>query len=221
MSYEIEKQSERNVDTPLTNFPVSEDTFNRMMDVTSALMPLVLQYNAYFEAGNMTACNELLKNNPDLKKCFYIAQNHNELRDAIIAMERYLLNQVDELYNDIANDAIGILDNPTDEQASLVAYSADKINKLHKKRTVTLLASGWSTSYPYTQTVVVDGIKSNAEIKVIGVSVPDGATVEQIKAWNKAIGSFMSNPGGVADGAITFKAYKKPVVDVTIITEGG
>ena len=30
----------------------------------------------------------------------------------------------------------------------------------------------------------------------------------------------MCNPDGVADGKITFKAYKKPAVDFQILTEG-
>ena len=48
MSYTLESKTGKYIDTPLTNFPVSEDVWNRMMDVTSSLMPLVTQYNEYF-----------------------------------------------------------------------------------------------------------------------------------------------------------------------------
>ena len=48
MAYEIETINERNVDTPLTNFPVGEDNFPRMSDVSSTLLPLVIQYNNYY-----------------------------------------------------------------------------------------------------------------------------------------------------------------------------
>ena len=36
-----------------------------------------------------------------------------------------------------------------------------------------------------------------------------------------AAGFLMCNPDGVANGKITFKAYKKPTVDFRILTEGG
>ena len=56
MSYTLEAKTGKYIDTPLTNFPVSEDVWNRMMDVTSSLMPLVTQYNEHFKQGNVTAC---------------------------------------------------------------------------------------------------------------------------------------------------------------------
>ena len=52
------------------------------------------------------------------------------------------------------------------------------------------------------------------------MNIPDGASLDQVKAWKKAAGFLMHNPGGVGEGQITFKAYKKPVVDFAIITEG-
>lgn len=95
------------------------------------------------------------------------------------------------------------------------------VNKFLKPRILTLTAAGWSNTYPYTQTVNVAGIKADDNIKVIGVYVPADAALDQVKAWNKAVGYLICNPGGVAEGKITFKAYKKPMADMQIITEGG
>lgn len=94
------------------------------------------------------------------------------------------------------------------------------MKKIVNRRVLKLTAVGWSGSYPFTQTVDAAGVSADDDIKVIGVYVPDSATLEQVKAWNKAAGYLMCNPDGVAAGKITFKAYKKPTVDFQILTEG-
>ncbi len=242
MSYTLEAKTGKYIDTPLTNFPVSEDVWNRMMDVTSSLMPLVTQYNEYFKQGNVTACNALVESNPALKDCFFDAEKFNWMRDAIIAVQRYFLEDVEQLIEDTAQNALGINDNPTEEQASIVSYSAEKVNqllknitelsgqsaealnekidRLHNHRTIALAASGWSDTYPYTQTVEVPGITADDSIKVIDIYADADTTLEQIKAYKKAAGLLMHSTGGVTDGKLTFKAYKKPAVDFQIMTEG-
>lgn len=225
----LSRRSETYEDLPLTNFPVSEDTFERMMDVTIAMYPLVKQYNEYYEAGNLTKCNELLDNNPNLKQAFFNANSWNMIRDAIIALERFFLEDVETFINNVAQNSIGINDNPSNDHAATVSYSAEKVNQLfsdnnqkyHTLRNITIPASGWSSEFPYTNTVSVDGITPNVDLKVIGVYVPEGATVDNIKAWNKAAGFLIESEDATADGTITFKAYKKPTVDFTVITEGG
>ena len=94
------------------------------------------------------------------------------------------------------------------------------MKKFVNRRILKLMAAGWSGSYPFTQAVDAAGIAVADDIKVIGVYIPANATLEQVKAWNKAAGYLMCNPDGVADGKITFKAYKKPAVDFQILTEG-
>lgn len=96
----------------------------------------------------------------------------------------------------------------------------EAMKKIVNRRILKLTAAGWSGSYPFTQTVDAAGITVADDIKVIGVYIPANATLEQVKAWNKAAGYLMCNPDGVADGKITFKAYKKPAVDFQILTEG-
>ena len=96
----------------------------------------------------------------------------------------------------------------------------EAMKKIVNRRILKLLAAGWNGSFPFTQVVDVAGITVADDIKVIGVYVPANAALEQVKAWNKAAGYLMCNPDGVADGKITFKAYKKPAVDFQILTEG-
>lgn len=94
------------------------------------------------------------------------------------------------------------------------------MKKFVNRRILKLIAGGWSSSYPFIQAVDAAGIAVADDIKVIGVYIPVNATLEQVKAWNKAAGYLMCNPDGVADGKIIFKAYKKPTVDFQILTEG-
>ena len=105
--------------------------------------------------------------------------------------------------------------------AAASGHNHDSTYVKNTSRTLTLTAAGWSEAYPYTQTITVSGISANDDIKVLGVYVPADAALDQVKAWNKAAGCLMYNPDGVAEGKITFKAYKKPTVDFQIITEGG
>ena len=95
------------------------------------------------------------------------------------------------------------------------------LKKMVTRRIITLTAAAWSGSYPYTQTVNCTGLTAVDDMKVIGVYIPENASIDQVKAWNRAAGFLMCNPDGVANGKITFKAYKKPTVDFRILTEGG
>lgn len=220
--YEVEAYSETYDDLPLTNFPVSEDVdIERMMDITIALYPLARQYNAYYESGNLTACANLMETNPDLQLCIQNAKKYNQLRDGLIAVQRFILTEIDALYNNVAQSAIGINDNPTEEEASVVSYSAEKINILHKKRNILIPADGWSKEFPYTNTVTVEGITADTDLKVIGVYIPEEFTLEESKAWKKAASMLINNDNATADGTITFRAEKRPSVDFTVITEGG
>ena len=79
------------------------------------------------------------------------------------------------------------------------------LNKAVRQRNITLPASGWSSQYPFTQTVSVEGLVQEDDLKVI----------------NKAAGYLMSSEDSIGDGSATFHAYKKPAVDITVITEGG
>lgn len=216
------------VDKPLTNFPVSEDIFERMMDVSITLFPLVKEYNEYYSAGNLSACHTLLANNPELQSCLFNAEKYNKLRDAVLAIEEYLLTQLEDVYTNVVQNAVGINDKVSGAEAALVAYSAEKVNQLleqmrtsyHNYTNVTIPASGWSNTYPYLNTVTINGVSSESDVRVVGIHIPDDATQSQIKAINKAAGFLIENDDGVGDGTITFKAYKKPVIDFTVIIDG-
>lgn len=79
-------------------------------------------------------------------------------------------------------------------------------NKLEgSAKTVTLSASGWSSSAPYTQTVSVTGVTADSE----GYAAPDDASFE---AYAKA----MVRISAQGDGTVTFKASKLPTAALTV-----
>ena len=92
------------------------------------------------------------------------------------------------------------------------------VNALNHVVPVTLQASGWSTAAPYTQTVLIEGLTTEDNPILVKV-IADGATPEQVKAYNKAFG--MIDDGDTADGQATFKCYnKKPTIDLTVGLKG-
>lgn len=205
MAVTIEPAEKKYVDLPLTEFPVKEDTKKRMMDINSVLMPVVTQYNSYFAQGNLAACNDLIKNNPDVLDCFFNAEKWNWTRDAIIALQRFYLEDVVTFINAVAQNTVGIEDNPADEQASLVAYSAAKVNSLFDRfrsiRDVTIPVSGFENNvFTYHNDKILAGYAP--EVRFSEESIPVAVKARVIvKTY---------------DGYMTFKVKKMPAADLFI-----
>lgn len=205
MAVTIEPAEKKYVDLPLTEFPVKEDTKKRMMDINSVLMPVVTQYNSYFAQGNLAACNDLIKNNPDVLDCFFNAEKWNWARDAIIALQRFYLEDVVTFINAVAQNTVGIEDNPADGQASLVAYSAAKVNSLFDRfrsiRDVTIPVSGFENNvFTYHNDKILAGYAPEVRFseESIPVAVKAGIIVKTY------------------DGYMTFKVKKMPAADLFI-----
>lgn len=83
---------------------------------------------------------------------------------------------------------------------------------------VELPASGWSTAAPYTQTVKVEGM-TEADTPLLAKIIPDGATPEQVKEYNKNFG--MIDDGDTGNETATFRCFnKKPTIDLIVGLKG-
>ena len=82
---------------------------------------------------------------------------------------------------------------------------------------VALPASGWSSSYPYTQTVAVTGF-TDADEPVLTMLISETATEADVKAYKKAFGFIFA--GEVTSEQATFYASKKPATDITVGLKG-
>lgn len=217
MAYEIEAFTEQYEDLPLTKFPVQEDNFERMSDVTGSILALVQEYNALYDNGELTAAKTLLEASPTLKACLFNADKYNQIRDGLIAMQRYQLEQLDVLYQRVAQSAIGINDTPDPDMYSTVAYSAEKVESMFQSRDIVFTALDWSSSIPYTQTVKLEGIRGT-DTPIIDCA-GDVTSKSQKKAlqknWN------MIDEIVTADGSLTAYCYfEKPSIDLPIIIKG-
>lgn len=91
------------------------------------------------------------------------------------------------------------------------------VNKLAAIRDVTLPASGWSTSAPYTQTIQVEGVVET-DRPFIGPNIGN-ITADQEKAITKNWGKVSRAVSG--NGQITFYCFaKKPDVDLPLVVKG-
>lgn len=212
-------------DCPLSNFPAAEDNWARMSDLTPSLLAVASQYNTLWDAGDLDGASALLAANPELVKTIFNADKWNKLRDAVIAVERFFRTEVETFIERVGQQAIGINDDPGEEGEAMTAYSSQKVNlllngmetALSEIRSVKLPASGWSASYPYSQTVSVQGLTTESN-PILGKGLAGNESEAVVKAYNKAFGMIFAAEAG--DGTATFLAAKKPASDLVVKLKG-
>lgn len=82
--------SSRYTDLVFTNFPNSIDNILQKSNITNATdSQLVQQIQQYIIAGNFSAASAILTSNPQLNGKIFNALDFNQLRDAVLALERF------------------------------------------------------------------------------------------------------------------------------------
>lgn len=193
-------------DLPLTNFPDTEDTWARMQDITVNLITVAQQYNALWESGDVTGANTLLENNPGLINAIFNADKWNKLRDAIISLERFYLNDVQTFIDRVAQYTIGIKDDATGDEKITNTYSANKIDRLtgYYSNSFDIVVSDWTSDFIYTHED--DSIGEDDIVEVYFNS-------DSYTAVSKAQIRVMSGSGA---GNFKLKAKKVPIGTITI-----
>ena len=77
-------------------FPAEVDDFAKFTDPSISQVSLINQYYAYMEAGNVSAAAQILEQNPALKTSILNAERLNMMRDGLISLERFYLNDVQQ-----------------------------------------------------------------------------------------------------------------------------
>ena len=89
-----------------------------------------------------------------------------------------------------------------------------EVNRMSNEVEITLPASDWSGSAPYTQTVEVLGLKATDKVQLMSAAKKD-TPAETDKVWDKMAG--MIKAGEALDGQAVFCCpIKKPMEDFNI-----
>lgn len=117
-----------------------------------------------------------------------------------------------QIVEDIEN-----IDNELDTSLDLIQNLTDLFAQSQQIIEINLSSSGWSSSYPYIQTV------SNSNIKEANsptlVKILNGTETEsEVKSYEKAFGLIFS--GQTNNGSATFYAKSLPEIDFTVGLKG-
>jgi len=78
------------------NFPDSIDNFDKFLDPTISVLGAIDQYYTLFDAGDLAGATAVLEANPTLKQMIINADNLNKLRDGIVSLQRYYMNDIQQ-----------------------------------------------------------------------------------------------------------------------------
>ncbi|MGL5434287.1 MAG: hypothetical protein ACRDBO_02650 [Lachnospiraceae bacterium] len=205
-------------DTPLSSFPAAEDNWARMSNLSVGLLSVAKQYSDLYNNGNIDSANALLERYPDLKLALFTPDRWNQIRDAIIALERFFLEDVESMITEVAQNAVGINDAAEGSDASTNAYSAAKVNALISEvRPITLTVSGWSSTAPYTQRINLADIRcGHSPLAFIDDAQTKAVRKIQLTQLNKHVDRFHTY-----DGYLLFECDSSiPTININLVVKG-
>lgn len=87
-----------------TNLPDNVDAITSFQDVSTTTKPYVDQYLQYVSAGDTTNAAAIIANHPEIKDCLINAERLNKLRDALLALERMFVSDIESYVINVVND---------------------------------------------------------------------------------------------------------------------
>lgn len=90
------------VESPLSSLPENMDNFPRKQDLTIDDLPLVNLFEQKYSAGDFEGANAILEANPQLKNKINNSEGYNYLRDAIVALEKLFLTDIENYIMNVA-----------------------------------------------------------------------------------------------------------------------
>lgn len=182
---------------PRSQFPDTIDNFDNMQDITSSLVDAMVSYQTAITNKDFATAANVIANNPDLLKVLINADRINSLQDAVKAIEKYYLENVEDMVTHIAQNTIGINDSATGDDKKTNAYSAEKteyLSGITLAANITINITDWNSDleYIYTNSSILaddeiqlyfaDASKLNASKAFIYVKSDTGAGNFTLKA---------------------------------------
>lgn len=193
-----------------------------MQDVTSDMLAPMREYQNYYSIGDLDKCVAILNAHPKLETMIWSADKFNKMRDAIMAIETYYMNEVHTMIEQMTARAVGIDDSitPGHKDANITTWSVNKLNSVLNATTDDLLhvytftlSTSWSGSGPFTQSVTVSGISANKNYEIY-TNIAENASVASAKDYLKNFGYIYF--GKSEANKLTFKATKKPSIALSV-----
>lgn len=103
MTYEMNQDGSYK-DLEFTNFPAKIDSWEDSEDVSSDYLDAANNYKAALAKGNYATAQNILLSNPKLKNMLIGAKDINELKHAVMAIERLYTEDVKSLITDYSNE---------------------------------------------------------------------------------------------------------------------
>lgn len=85
-------------------FPAEVDDFSKFTDPSISQIALINQYYSYMESGNLVEAAQILESNPSLKTSILNAERLNMMRDGLISIQRYYLNDIQQYLMEIVKN---------------------------------------------------------------------------------------------------------------------
>ena len=140
---------------PRSQFPDTIDNFDNMQDVTISLVDAMVSYQTAITNKDFATAANVIANNSDLLKVLINADRINSLQDAVKAIEKYYLENVEDMVTHIAQNTIGINDSATGNDKKTNAYSAEKteyLSGITLATNITINITDWNSDLEYTYT---------------------------------------------------------------------
>ena len=120
----------------------------------------------------------------------------------------------DLVKNNLSSTPVGNLQNEMEE----VKTDNERLMKTFNEVIVTIPASGWTSTAPYSNKVTVAGVTNEDDI-VLGKATDKNSTVEQVELWGEL--SSLISSAVVGTGYVTFySATERPTKDFKVKLKG-
>ena len=146
------------------NFPTDIDDFEKFIDPDINSLQAINQYNQYFQAGNLEAANGVLEDNPTLQRMIINAQNMNMLRDGLISVERYYLDDVQQYLVEIVKWRNYWSNNTRYNKYDVVAYQTTDAVEVYMGIVNNIPLGTLPTNLNYWIPLVIRGEKGDAGV---------------------------------------------------------